>query len=218
MRPIFPLVFIAFVACEGPTPCTEEAIASVSVTVVDAAAGTTLPSAFVSYTLDGGAAQTCDALGEGAFACGWEQAGDFAIDVSYPGYASERRLVSVEPGTCHVAGEALTVALNPENLCLDDAMRPSLIVRPLGVGWSEEGWPLPDAIVTYAVDDGPWQACEPFGEAAWSCGWEQTGHFFWRVEAEGYGPAEGELDIGRTPDGCHVQMQEIEPRLDCLAC
>lgn len=75
----------------------------------------------------------------------------------------------------------------------------------------EAGDPIPSgATVRYQVDGGTEQDCEPMMDGSWVCGWEQVGHITVSVEAEGYEPITGEVDVGLTEDGCHAEGEVLE--------
>ncbi len=90
--------------------CTTEVRTSVLITVVDATAAP-IPSAVVSYQINGGPAQSlvCPA----AWACpvGLEQAGSFSLTVGKLGFVTVAATVQVNRDVCHVQTEQLRVVL-----------------------------------------------------------------------------------------------------------
>lgn len=104
-------------ACGGSIACTAEAVASVSVTVVDEA-GQRVEDARVTFTRDGGAEEQAECvpvvMGTGCarWVAGWEQPGDFVIKAtSADGARQAQGQASVDDGTCHVEGQSLQLTL-----------------------------------------------------------------------------------------------------------
>lgn len=110
--------------------CTTEAVASVQLQIVDAE-GNPLKGAEISWTVDGGTAQTDDCSGGcDSFVLDAEQAGHYRIEVFYSEetedpccWYSAYELVEVDVELdelgCHVITEQLTVSLTPELTCAD---------------------------------------------------------------------------------------------------
>ena len=104
-------------ACANSLACTTEAIASVSITVLDEA-GQRVRDARVTFVRDGGAEQQAECLqgstdtGCETWVTGWEQPGDFVIKAtSADGTRQAQGQASVEDGTCHVEGQSLQLTL-----------------------------------------------------------------------------------------------------------
>jgi hypothetical protein len=100
-------------ACpEEEIVCTEEARASVQLTVSDSD-GQPVMGATATFTPEGGAETDCDALTEGAvsFVCGYEVEGLITIKVVAPGFESFEEKVEVAADECHVITEDLAVEL-----------------------------------------------------------------------------------------------------------
>lgn len=118
------LVLASFGAagCGGGTACTTLYAYGLSVTVVRASDGAPVYDATVTIT-DGAYRETAMAVfgrrdggagtGVPAYVGAGERAGEYAITVSAPGYATETRRASVSRDECHVRGVALTVPLTP---------------------------------------------------------------------------------------------------------
>lgn len=70
------------------------------------------------------------------------------------------------------------------------------------------GAPYPVDEVTYAVD-GVERACEYVVAGIFQCGVEEQGDFVVRVRVDGAIASEEVLAIGATPDGCHVDTQDL---------
>ena len=90
--------------------CTTEIRASVVVTVVDANAAP-IPSAVVSYQVNGGPAQSRVCPATGACPVGEEQAGRFTLSIGKAGFVSVNAEVQVNRDVCHVLTEQVRVVL-----------------------------------------------------------------------------------------------------------
>lgn len=110
------LAVVSFSACPlEQVACTELAAFSVNVTLTDDSTDTPIDDATVTFSVDGGAAQDCENLGGGSYACGVEVEGDFVINASHPDYVAgegSATVVKDEDG-CHVVGESVALALTP---------------------------------------------------------------------------------------------------------
>ncbi len=106
------LVALAASGCPTGVVCTEEARASVQVTVVDAA-GTDLNDADVSFSVDGGGTfDACDDVDTGAWVCGWEVDGAITIRAEAVGFITDEQTVTVASDECHVIGQTLQITLD----------------------------------------------------------------------------------------------------------
>lgn len=94
----------------NPVVCTTEVRASVVLTVVDAASAP-IPSAVVSYQINGGPAKSLICPATGACAVEYEQAGQFTLSVSKLGFVTTAATVQVNRDACHVLTEQLRVVL-----------------------------------------------------------------------------------------------------------
>jgi hypothetical protein len=99
-----------------PLACTQIAVTSVNLTVLDAA-GAPLAAApagfFARFSIDGGAAQPCESWSTAeSFACGIEQEGSFLVQIGVDEVVHDEATVVVEADECHVIGEALELQLD----------------------------------------------------------------------------------------------------------
>ncbi len=96
-------------ACQEPDPvdCTTEAIASVNVTVRDGT-GERTNAATVRASIDGAEAFDCDFMGDGLFACGWDERGTFTVTATLDG-DEVTATATVDGDECHVFGEHLSL-------------------------------------------------------------------------------------------------------------
>jgi hypothetical protein len=101
-------------ACELPVACTLEARASLSVHVQDSA-GTGIDDATVSARPDedGAADQACEAIGAGDYVCPFfEDAGDFVVSASRPGFVDATAGATVESDACGVVPADVLLVLS----------------------------------------------------------------------------------------------------------
>ena len=97
----------------GPdVSCTLEARSSVTVKVVDMA-GAVIADAVVTFSVNGGAAETCEAFPDGtSYVCGLEREGQFSITAT-KGADTKTQAVTVTKTAdgCHVEGQTITITL-----------------------------------------------------------------------------------------------------------
>jgi hypothetical protein len=104
--------------CDNPIEeeraCTQEARASVQVTVVDPQ-GNQLSDASVVFSLDGSPESNCENISEGLYVCGWEREGSFVVSARKVGYRDAHTSVDVGlmSSGCHVDGKQITLTLTP---------------------------------------------------------------------------------------------------------
>ena len=221
----------------GGTECTEEARASVTISVVDEE-GEALRGASVTFSVDGGDVRSAECV-DGSepeycarFVAGWEEAGEFVIWVEKDGYLSRTYELTVEmtDDGCHVQSRDLTAALEVDpdyGVCTADAAA-SVIVNVV----DEEGEPLEGATVLWSVDGGETQealCAESSGDdetseaedgdddggdadpcSTYITTWEVEGTFEISAELEGYVSASTTVDVGLTEDGCHVDTETVD--------
>ncbi len=103
-----------FAACQLPFACSTEALPSLSVHVQDSA-GTGIDDATVTARPDedGAADQACAAIGAGNYRCPFfEDAGDFVVSVSRPGFVDATAAATVEVGSCGVVPADVLLVLS----------------------------------------------------------------------------------------------------------
>jgi hypothetical protein len=106
----------------GPRDCTEEARASVVVSVVDEA-GTAIHEAEVRFSIDGGAEEMAQCMGMSGgggltpircenWVAGHERGGNYTIKVKSPdGTRSAEQQLTVTEDECHVQTQQVTLTL-----------------------------------------------------------------------------------------------------------
>jgi|GEM_PF-3230449 len=100
-------------ACDAGKACTDIAVGSVTLEVVDAETESPLPDADVSFTLDGGDAQSPAETDGNRFVLAYEEIGTFAVTVTADGYEQVERQydIGLDEDGCHPVGEADTIEL-----------------------------------------------------------------------------------------------------------
>lgn len=78
-----------------------------------------------------------------------------------------------------------------------------------------DGADIPDVVVTYAVDDVEFGACDTFG-GTWSCGVEVAGHFAITASAPGFTDQTVEVDVAQGE--CHVLAAQVALTLEAADC
>jgi hypothetical protein len=206
-----PLLWLA--ACAGTKDtavnCDTLAAVSVSVTLVDDA-GAPLPASAeptVSYTSDAGMSGSCDNIGD-TWLCGYEVAGPMTIRADAWGYGAITEAVTIEADTCHVIGQALTLALSPVDCTSEEVPGIVVTVRDaLGddLAGAEVGYCPVDAEC-----DQPF-VCEAYG-SAFACAPEMAGTFGVDVAAPGFVAQYHEVTVAE--DECHVITEHLDAVLD----
>ena len=190
--------------------CTTEARSSVSLTVVDEQ-GNALADADAVFAVDGGAERDCESMGNGAFVCGWEEAGAFTITVDAEGFGAKTVQLTVDADECHVQTEILEVTLEPV-ACTDEAV-PSVLVRVTdGQG---EDVTSGDVVWNVAEEDDLPEPCTNIGGNEWYCAEEVAGNI--RVEISNAGPYQPFSEVVTVEaDECHVITETLDAVLEYL--
>lgn len=210
MRRFLHLLPLTLAACDlapsdsGPI-CTDIAIASVSLSVVDES-GAAVADAEATFTVDGGSKQICENTGNGGYACGWEVAGTFEVTVAKEGLESvtEAVVVGMTEDGCHVDGQVLDITLE-EKVCTAEVVT-SVIATLLGS--TGETLESPEVSWGYANADMEPVPCRAEG-GAWLCGEDVSG------DLEIYGTASGHttdlepVTVPMDEAECHAVTQEV---------
>lgn len=110
---------LALVGCPPPDDsgimCTEEARASVQVSVSGADGAPEPAAVLVEFSQDGEIFEACEAIDD-QFVCGYEVAGELVIRASAEGFAPAEQVVEVEmtDDGCHVETQMIELVLEPE--------------------------------------------------------------------------------------------------------
>lgn len=200
------------VGCEPINPsCTEQAVASVQLQLRDDA-GEMITDASVSFSAAGIAEEDCERIDD-VFVCGWEVEGQLDIHVEADGFEPQDFSVDVDADECHVITESITRTLEPVT-CTEEVV-PSVLVDVVDVDTNEG---LPNAEVSFRVDDGDVQSCTGGGPdgspSVFVCGEEQAGDFEIVVEHIDY--TAQTISVSVDADECHVITEEIEARLESM--
>ena len=95
---------------------------------------------------------------------------------------------------------AFTACFEKEVACTEEA-RSSVQITLL----DEAGAPVVGASVIASTDSGELECEDWEGAGVYTCGYEVSGAFLISIEAEGFEPAEVELEVSLTDDECHVE-------------
>lgn len=212
MRIAFPLsLFLAATGCiTQPVMCTDMAVSSVSLELVDES-GASIAGADVRYRVDGGAEQDCEDFGDGAYVCGWEEAGSFEITAEAIGFATETFALDVEADECHVETQVIERTLQSVD-CTAEWVTGAVVTvvdsQGADVTSATVAWDLPNAMMQ-PVD------CEALGGNQWACAHEASGAI--GISITDAGPYEDfytMIDIEH--DGCHSVTEDVDAVLQYL--
>lgn len=205
-----PLLFLS--ACDpadkddtAVTGCTEIAMSSVTLSVVDAD-GSPVPDAAATFSVDGGAAEDCESF-SGTFTCGYERAGTFTVEASAPGYADNSATVTIgmDAAGCHVVGQSITITLDQVD-CTEE-VRPSVLVHL----WTMIDIPMENTAVSWALQNAEMASQPCTGSAMdWACGSEFAGDLEISASADGFHAPLTLVTVPMSEDGCHVITQSVE--------
>jgi len=184
------------------------AVSSLTINVSDND-GAPFEDASVRYSVDGGTVRDCEG-NSGTWICGWEESGDFEVEVSSTGFETQIVTAEVEAGECHVIPQSIDVALEPIE-CTDEIVSSVLLTltdnegnsfQPGSGAWAQWGLANADMLP---------QPCVPSSDGRWECGSEQSGLFEIVAGRIGNYGASTEVDVGF--DGCHPITEEVELEL-----
>lgn len=104
---------LSLAACEDPVECTGLAVAAVNVTVLDDG-GLEVPEVAVTFAVDGAAAESCEDMGGGSFACAFEQVGSIVVHAEAQGFNSDEETVVVvlDADGCHSVAQSVALTLS----------------------------------------------------------------------------------------------------------
>jgi hypothetical protein len=190
-----------------PIACDTSAYTSVVVHVSEEGGGAV--DATVTFSVDGGEFADCMDNGDGAWACGWEQAGDITIRVEAASHTTFEETVTVEQGECHVVTQTVDAALVPVDCTMEEV--PSVIATVVGSSGEEltgvvARWTHPETGVVADCDGGV--------DDTWVCGAEVAGAIVVTAVADGHAEESVTVEVGE--DECHVITESVEIALDWL--
>lgn len=195
-----------------PVECTEQAAASLNLTVVDPD-GVPVADAQVNYTVDGGDPEACELLTDGGYVCGWEIAGAFDVQIGAVGYLPDTFSVTVDADECHVLPQVVTRTLTPmEVACTQQEVFGALVnvtdAQGVDITSATVAWGRPNA-------GGSRMPCEYVSGNQWACASEVFGLIEVSVtEAGAYEPFLQAVDIGY--DGCDPVTETLDAVLAYL--
>ena len=118
----------SFLACESETYCTDIFMSSVNLELLDET-DSPITDADISYTVDGEEGENIQNFGNGEYAVGGEEAGDFQISIAVNTEDPEDECcwtegtanlsLSIEADECHVIPQSITPELDWVLVCAD---------------------------------------------------------------------------------------------------
>ncbi len=106
-------VFVALFALAGCAPCTTSVGTSVSASI-NTTDGSVASGAALTFSVDGGSAQSCDDASDGTWSCGYDQLGTIAVTATAPGYSTQTQSTTVSADHCgHASERHLSFLLSP---------------------------------------------------------------------------------------------------------
>jgi hypothetical protein len=202
------LLVLGLAACDVGGECDLMAVSSLTINVSDND-GAPFEDASVRYSVDGGTVRDCEG-NSGTWICGWEESGDFEVEVSSTGFETQTVTAQVEADECHVIPQSIDVALEPIE-CTEEIVSSVLLTladnegntfEPGSGAWAQ--WSRADA------DMLP-QPCVPSSDGRWECGSEQSGLF--EIVAGRIGNYGASTEVEVAHDGCHPITEEVELEL-----
>ena len=206
------LLLASLLACVEETACTTIAVASTTVTALDAD-GAPVAGATVTYTVDGEGPLPCDDLGDGRYVCGYEASGHFVVYAEKEGYVDASTALDVGADECHPIPEAVTITLAAADSDCTDIELPSVVVNLSGAGGETLGNPQ----VAYIFGDTAAPiACESTDGATWTCDQEQWGDYRIRAVADAHAAQEVNVTVEPDASACHPVTETVDIALDRL--
>ncbi|MDP2317605.1 MAG: hypothetical protein Q8P41_32265 [Pseudomonadota bacterium] len=196
----------------GGKACDTSAASSVAVTL-SADDGGDIADAVVTFSVEGGPFQPCDAFpGDGEYSCGWEAAGNLVVRAEAVGYATVEEAVFIEQGECHVIPQHVDLLLLADGVDCTAEEVPSVIATVAG----SSGEALSDVAVSWGYRDAEMapQPCDERGDGEWACGAEVAGDL--EIYAEAGGHAGEMVGVHVEADECHVITEHVAFELDWL--
>jgi len=186
--------FATLTGCSPDGPCTEEARSSVTVNLTDTA-GDPIEGAALEFLHDD-VIETCIDLGQGAYVCGWEQAGEITVFATADGYEPGEANALVEKDECHVITETL-------DLTLEEVICTAQVVYSVEVQVTDNDFPIDGATVNWGYQnaDVAHTPCDDFGGGTHFCGEEIDGALEIYVQYQDMATYEP-VDV--SADECHV--------------
>lgn len=211
LLPFLPVLTFALAGCPEPTiDCTAEARSSISLTLVDPD-GAAIDDATVSYTVDGGDSEACEAFTNGSYACAYEVAGAFDVTIDAAGFEPDSFTVDVLEDECHVITQVVERTLTPE--ACPPVVLPSVEVTVT----DSQGASIESADVAWnmaAEDDLP-EPCTHVSGNVWTCAEEVAGEM--AIEISNAGPYEAFREtVTVQADSCNVVTASLDAVLQYL--
>jgi hypothetical protein len=200
----FTLLLLPLCACfERQYDCDNSALVSVSVQLRSSDA-LVIEEPWVRYTAEGAEEPTACDLTHSTWLCGWEVAGQILIEAGGLCYGSVSQTVTVEQGECHVINQDLELLLDPVDCTAEEI--PAVYVTVMGEG----SVTIEEPTVGYVPADQDWtdyEPCEAYDQG-WACGWGWTGLIDLEVDADGWQPWTGQVDVAE--DCCGPVTEQVD--------
>lgn len=207
------LLLLTLLGCVDETGCTEIAVYSTTIALVDSEGGS-IEGAALTYTLDGEGPLPCSELEPGEYACGVEADGHFVITATREGYVDASVEVDVAADECHPIPEAVSMVMEPVE-CTAEAVA-SILVTLTGSG----GETLEDPQVAYTFGDtmAPIACVGPGGEdgVSWTCDEENVGDYVIDAIASGHAGQSVPVVVEMDEAGCHPVTEQVDIALEWL--
>ena len=161
--------------------------------------------------MDGGDELPCEGPGDGTFACGWEEAGEFVVNIDALGFGSDSFSETIEADECHVLTEVIEHTLYAVD-CTDQAVPSIEVTVTDGQGADVTS---ADVVWNVAAEDDLPEPCMHQGANVWTCGEEVAGELV--VEIDNAGPYEAYSQLVTVgADECHVITESLAAVLQYL--
>lgn len=203
---MFTSLLLILVGCpETQQACTDLAAASVTAYVEDTA-GNAIADATATFTVDGGAAQACETFTDGAYVCGWEQAGVIAVTIEKDGFVAATQEVSVgmDADQCHVEQETLNFVL--EGVDCTDVEVPAVQVTLSSL----DGEVLESPMVWWGFANADMEPVEcDLQGGVWACAHEEVGDIEVSGTASGHTTDLATVTVVSEEAGCHPVTETV---------
>jgi len=205
------LLLLSLLGCIDETGCTEIAVYSTTISLVDEA-GAPIEGATLTYTVDGEEPPLpCEELSGGDYVCGIEADGHFVISAVARGFEAGQAEVDVGADECHPIPEAVTLTLTAVD-CTAEVV-PSVSVNLSGEGDEVLGNPQ----VAYTVGDTAAPiACTTEDNLTWACGNDEAGDLVIDAVADGHAAESVPVVVGLDEAECHVVTETLDIELAWL--
>lgn len=198
------LAVLSLFACEEPKVCTEIAIAAVTATV-STDSGESPDDLSVTFSVDGGASEACEEVGDGSFACALERTGEITVVASASGFFADSESVQVvqDADDCHPVPQAIELTLE-RPACTEEVV-PAVIASVA----DSAGAAIPLVSVSATVD-GVTEPCSLLADGDFACAEEKSGSIEIVATAEGFEEGRQTVEVAMDEFECHPLTADVE--------